>query len=353
MTVKKKRIIVLAVIAAILLALVIWTAWGNTALELNSYTISSERLPEAFDGYRIAHVSDLHNTEMDEDNEKLLNMLRKADPDIIAITGDLIDSRHTYIESTLQFAESAMEIAPCYYVTRNHEANLSKWIRNKGQKMIKGIIFDVDGTLLDSMHIWGELGKRYLGSVGIEAKPGLAKILFPMSLDESSEYLKNEYNLSDSVEQITEDTIMILSDFYRYEVAPKPGALAFVRKMQSKNIPMAIATSGDCRILDTALERLGIADCFVGILTCSELKTNKRVPTIYLRAAELLGTTPIETAVFEDVLYAVRAAKSAGFITYAIEDEASIHERTEIKETADFYLQNFEDPTSLANGSFC
>lgn len=210
--------------------------------------------------------------------------------------------------------------------------------------MIKGIIFDVDGTLLDSMHIWSELGKRYLAAVGIEAKPGLAKILFPMSLDESSEYLKKEYNLPDSVEQITEDTIKILEDFYRYEAKPKEGVLAFLKQMQDKHIPMAIATSGDRRILNTSLERLGISDCFTAILTCSDLKTNKRVPTIYLRAAELLGTMPEETAVFEDVLHAIKAAESAGFITYAIEDEASIRDRDKIKEAADFYLQDFTNP---------
>ncbi len=211
--------------------------------------------------------------------------------------------------------------------------------------MIKGIIFDVDGTLLDSMHIWSELGKRYLSSIGIEAKPGLAKILFPMSLDESSEYLKNEYNLQDSVEQITKDTIKILNDFYRYEATPKPGALAFIKKMQSKNIPMAIATSGDRRILNTALARLGVADCFVGILTCSELKTNKRVPTIYLRAAEILGTVPNETAVFEDVLHAIKSARSAGFVTVAIEDQFSQSDCNEIKRTANFYLRDFLDQT--------
>ena len=107
---------------------------------------------------------------------------------------------------------------------------------------------------------------------------------------------------------------------------------------------MAVATSGDRRILDTALERLGISDCFTAILTCSDLKTNKRVPTIYLRAAELLGTKPEETAVFEDVLHAIQAAKSAGFITYAIEDRFSEQDRNEIKRTADFYLQDFSDP---------
>lgn len=100
--------------------------------------------------------------------------------------------------------------------------------------MIKGIIFDVDGTLLDSMHIWGGLGKRYLSFVGIEAKPGLAKILFPMSLDDSSEYLKKEYNLPDSMERITEDTIKIFEDFYRYEAKPKEGAVEFIKQMQDR-----------------------------------------------------------------------------------------------------------------------
>ena len=115
-----------AVVAAFLLVLFVWSAWGNTLLELNTYTISSGRLPKAFDGYRIAHISDLHNAEMGENNEKLLDMLREAEPDIIAITGDLIDSRHTDIDVALQFVGEAMEIAPCYYVPGNHEARLSK-----------------------------------------------------------------------------------------------------------------------------------------------------------------------------------------------------------------------------------
>ena len=140
MTAKKKRIIVLSVAAAILLALVVWTAWGNTALELNTYTVSSDRLPEAFDGYRIAHVSDLHNTEMGNDNEKLLAMLQGAEPDIICITGDIIDSRHTDIEIALQFVKSAMEIAPCYYVTGNHEARVTEYDELKTGLEAAGVV---------------------------------------------------------------------------------------------------------------------------------------------------------------------------------------------------------------------
>lgn len=132
MTAKKKiKIGILAGIAVILFALVGWTIWGDTALELNYYTIASDKLPEAFDGYRIAHVSDLHNAEMGRDNEKLLAMLRDAQPDIIVITGDLIDSRDTDLAIALRFAEQAVQIAPCYYVTGNHEARIPEYPKLK------------------------------------------------------------------------------------------------------------------------------------------------------------------------------------------------------------------------------
>ena len=127
MPAKKRTSIILAVVAAILFALIAWIIWGNTALELNTYTISSSKLPQSFDGYRIAHVSDLHNAEMGKNNEKLSTMLRDADPDMIAITGDLVDSRNTDIEVALQFVREAVKIAPCYYVTGNHEARISEY----------------------------------------------------------------------------------------------------------------------------------------------------------------------------------------------------------------------------------
>lgn len=140
MTAKKKKFIFLAVVAIVLVALVIWIAWGNTALELNTYTISSSRLPESFAGFRIAHVSDLHNAEMGKGNEKLLSMLRGAEPDMIAITGDLIDSRNTDIEVALQFVREAVKIAPCYYVTGNHEARVDEYGELKAGMEAAGVI---------------------------------------------------------------------------------------------------------------------------------------------------------------------------------------------------------------------
>lgn len=121
------RIVILGLVLALLVVLTAWTIWGNTALELSTYIVSSPSLPESFEGYRIAQVSDLHNTQLGEGNEKLLAMLRSANPDMIAITGDLIDSRNTDMEVALAFVREAVKIAPCYYVTGNHEARVSEY----------------------------------------------------------------------------------------------------------------------------------------------------------------------------------------------------------------------------------
>lgn len=161
MTAKKKRIIALAVGAVLLLALIIWTAWGNTALELNTYTVSSEKLPKIFDGYRIAHISDLHNAKMGDDNENLLSMLREAKPNIIAITGDLIDSRNTDIETALQFTKEAVKIAPCYYVTGNHEARVGEY------QSLKEGLNKVGVTILEDERTDIELSGEHIALLGV------------------------------------------------------------------------------------------------------------------------------------------------------------------------------------------
>ena len=122
---RKKR--VLFVVAFVLVALIVWTLWGNTALEVNEYEVVSDRIPQGFEGFRIAQVSDLHNAEFGEGNEKLIQLLSQTDPDIIVLTGDLIDSRHTDIEIALDFARQAIKLAPVYYVSGNHEARVREY----------------------------------------------------------------------------------------------------------------------------------------------------------------------------------------------------------------------------------
>ena len=120
----KRRVIVLIIAAVLVPALLIWLLWANSSPAATQVAVASGALPEAFEGFKIAHVSDLHNAVFGRENEKLLSLIRAAEPDIIAITGDLIDSRHTDIDSALAFVEAAAEIAPVYYVTGNHESRL-------------------------------------------------------------------------------------------------------------------------------------------------------------------------------------------------------------------------------------
>lgn len=209
--------------------------------------------------------------------------------------------------------------------------------------MIKGIIFDADGTLLDSMHIWEELGVRYLANKGITAKEGLSKILYPMTLEESSMYLKNEYSIKDSPHKIIKDILGLLTDFYQKEAMLKEGVYSYLEKMNAKGVVMGIATSGDKELLTLALKRLNVYKYFSVITACSEYNTKKNEPLIYLKTAEILGTTPNETAVFEDVLYGIISAKNAGFITVAVEDISNMQDRQQLRENADYCIKDFRE----------
>ena len=149
------------VLAGIFLVMIVWTAWGNTALDRNTYTISSRELPDAFDGYRIAQVSDLHNAEFGDGNQRLLDMLREAESDMIAMTGDLIDSRKTNIVVALAFAKEAVKIAPCYYVSGNHEARVSEY------QDLKTGLEAVGVTVLDDAQVKIEVSRESITVIGV------------------------------------------------------------------------------------------------------------------------------------------------------------------------------------------
>ncbi len=199
------------------------------------------------------------------------------------------------------------------------------------------IIFDADGTILDSMYIWRELGGRYLRSIDIEPERNLAEILYHLSLEQGCMYLKERYALEQTLPEIREGVVRIIQDFYIDEVELKDGIKNFLDSMLEKNIPMVIATSGDRTLLNAALERNGIAGYFNAIFTCSELETTKQEPKIYLECAKFFGLEPHNIAVFEDSLFALETAKAAGFITFGVEDDSNIEDRERIIEVADFY----------------
>ena len=120
-------------VCTLIAALIIWTMWSNTALMLSTVTVSSNSIPAAFNGFRIAQISDLHNAVFGEDNAELLQILSECEPNIIVITGDLVDAEHTDIDVALDFAKEAVQIADTYYVTGNHEASLSQYDELKAE----------------------------------------------------------------------------------------------------------------------------------------------------------------------------------------------------------------------------
>ena len=176
-----KRSIVLGIAAVILVSLIIWIAWGNTALEVTTVTVSSEKLPKSFSGYRIAQISDLHNAEFGEDNAKLLKMLKDTEPDIIVITGDLVDSRRTDIEIGVSFAKQAVEIAPVYYVTGNHEERISEYSELKEKLENSG------ACVLENERIEIERSGGYISLIGIDDPAFLTDYLSgdPSSISEN------------------------------------------------------------------------------------------------------------------------------------------------------------------------
>lgn len=209
--------------------------------------------------------------------------------------------------------------------------------------MIKGIIFDVDGVILDSMPNWEEIGEKYLKSLGKKGKPGLRQILFPMSLEQAADYLIREYELPKTSLQVVAEVNEMIKKFYADEVELKPGVKAYLDCFRRAGVPLVIATSSGKENVTAALNRLLILDDFQAILTCSEVGKGKDSPDIYLQAAKILGTKPEETWVFEDSCHALLTAKRAGFRTVAVYDRANKDDLETLKKESDLFLQEYSE----------
>ena len=215
--------------------------------------------------------------------------------------------------------------------------------------MRKGILFDVDGTLLDSMKIWDELPYRYLASFGIQGSKDLSSIVYPMTLEESSAYLKESYGLQDSVGKIQKDILKIMEDFYRYEVQCKEGVEAFLSSLKEQSIPMGIVSIGNSELIEAAFQRLRIRSYFDFILTCDVYQTSKKESLIYEVGKEKLSCSQVY--VFEDVLQALQSAKKAGCITVAVADSSNEKYRKDMQECADYFIEDFTQIPSDGMGA--
>ncbi|MGE9975257.1 HAD family hydrolase [Coprococcus catus] len=216
--------------------------------------------------------------------------------------------------------------------------------------MMQYAIFDVDGTLLDSMFIWEEAVDRTLRQKGIVPEEGLIDAIMHMSMEEGAAYVKERYRLPESSEEILTGIVAVVEQFYREEAGFKKDVRALLDEFKNRNVKMVVATSGSAELAGAALERLGVRDYFLRIFSCGEIGAGKTQPDIFLKAAETLGSTPAETWVFEDAIHAVRTAKRCGFKVTAIYDESSKKDWEEIRslgdvvlEEADSYMKFFEE----------
>ena len=208
---------------------------------------------------------------------------------------------------------------------------------------IRGAIFDVDGTLLDSMFIWDTIGETYLRSIGYEPREKLNEVFKNMSLFQAARYYRTEYGVTLSIDEIMNGVNAMLERYYRFEVSLKPGVAELLAQLQASGVKLCIATATDRYLVEAALERCGVLSCFGEIFTCNEVGHGKDEPDIFEAALRFLGTRKEETIVFDDALYAVRTAKEAGFPVAAVYDS---HERSqaEVCARSDLYL---EDLTQL------
>ncbi|NMP36570.1 MAG: HAD family phosphatase [Clostridiales bacterium] len=208
---------------------------------------------------------------------------------------------------------------------------------------ISGAIFDLDGTLLDSMHIWRNAAGGYLERHSMPVDSALWNRICAMSLRQSATMFHEEMGVSDTPEQIMNDINSSIEEFYFNVAAPKPGAKEFIEKLGNAGVKMCIASATDRYLVCAALERNGMLSYFEDVITCTMVGAGKGKPDIFLRALEVLKTPKDETFIFEDALYAIRTAKAAGFKVAAVYDRFSHDEQDEIKSLADVYAPLVRD----------
>ncbi len=207
--------------------------------------------------------------------------------------------------------------------------------------MIRGAIFDADGTLLDSMGMWETVGARYLDSLGITAQPGLRAILFPMTMAESAVYLKETYGLAQTPQEIVDGINHTIRDFYRQEVRAKPGAKEFLEALRAKGVGITLATNTDRSLIVEGLVTVGLLPLLDEIYTCGELGVGKDRPDIFHRARDRMGTRTEETWVFEDAVHCARTAFQAGYRVVGVADPYSDQET--LKTFSHLYLPDLTD----------
>ena len=208
---------------------------------------------------------------------------------------------------------------------------------------IKAAIFDLDGTLLDSMGMWQNVCDEYLAQNGLGTQGKLSEEFRTMSLDRSSHYIKEVFNLEKSAQQIFDEIIDMVEDRYTSTLPLKDGAYDFVKRLYESGTKICVATASMRHLVIRAMKRTGLSEFASGVFTCSEAGAPKTEPAVFLQAMEFLGSKPEETWVFEDSLLAIKTAKSIGCKVAAVYDDSNADTTEQITALSDVYIKSFNE----------
>ncbi len=209
--------------------------------------------------------------------------------------------------------------------------------------MVKAVIFDLDGSLVDSMWIWKAIDIEYLGKFGIELPTDLQDSIGGKSFTETAIYFKERFQISDSLEQIKEDWNRMAYDKYANEVPLKPGVREFLNYCREHQIRLGIATSNSRELVDNIVRTHDLADYFDCVMTGCEVAKGKPAPDIYLAVAKQLEVAPADCLVFEDIVQGIQAGKAAGMQVCAVDDAFSRAQEKEKRNLADYYIHHYNE----------
>lgn len=207
----------------------------------------------------------------------------------------------------------------------------------------QAVIFDLDGTLVDSMGIWGQIDIDYLGELSLEVPKDLQRVVEGMSFTEVAVYFKERFSIDASIEEIKAHWLDMAMEKYEKEVPLKPGAAGFLAYLKKKGIKTAVASSNSLPLIRAVLEAHGILDAFSCIITSCEVSKGKPAPDVYLEAARRLDTPPSRCLVFEDIVPGILAGKRAGMEVCAVRDDYSLPQDEEKRRLADRYIESYEE----------
>jgi haloacid dehalogenase superfamily, subfamily IA, variant 3 with third motif having DD or ED len=205
---------------------------------------------------------------------------------------------------------------------------------------MKIVLFDVDGTILDSMGAWENMGRIYLKSKGIDTSQNINNILYPLTSMQAASFLKNEYHLEDSIQEIIENFHKCLHDFYLYDVKLKEGIIDVLEEFKKHHYQLFIATASTKELVEKSFERLNINHYFNSIFTCDALGISKNDPYFYKKIAFKLQVKPKDIIVFEDSYNAALSAKKAGMKVIGVYDQ---YTRGHLQDIVHTYINKWEE----------